>query len=101
MNYEQKQPHMAPSDPKWHRAYARLFLSLSRALDSLNEEAMTFSEEDAAEDLGDYVETIATLISFRPHTDIEIERDAYEDVYGKEAADALRESDKFLQDRAQ
>jgi hypothetical protein len=99
MDYEQKQPDWAPSDPKWHREYANLFLRFSCELDALNEEAMGFSEGDAAEDLGDYVETISTLLTFRPHTNIEVERDAYEDVYGKEAADALRESDKVLQDR--
>lgn len=97
MDYDTPQEELAPSDPKWHRKYAALFLRFSRELDALHaDEAMS-----DAEDLGDYVETIATLLTFRPHTMLEIERDAYEDVYGKERADALRASDKHLQDRAQ
>lgn len=101
MDYDQKQDGLAPSDPLWHRTYAVLFLKFSRDLDRLNEEANEFSDEDAAEDLGDYVETISCLLTFRPHTVLEIERDAYEIVYGKEAADSLRDSDKILQDRVQ
>jgi len=89
MDYTQPDPDLAPSDPSWHKAYAEAFLRFSRELDDLQ-----FHEAfKDAEDLGDYVETIGHLLSFRPHTRQDIERDAYEAVYGKEAADALRALD--------
>lgn len=96
MDYEVEQPELAPRDPKWHLEYAITFLEFSKRLEGLqNQVAM-----QDAEDLGDYVETIGTLLTFRPHTMTEIERDAYEVVYGKEAADMLRDTDKALRDRA-
>jgi len=62
---------MAPPQLEWHRKYVRNHLEISRLLDELqNDPAM-----EKAEDLGDWVETLSTLVTFHPTTrdDIEIE----------------------------
>jgi len=67
----EEDPTMAPPQRAWHRKYVRNHLEISRLLDDLqNDPAM-----EHAEDLGDWVETLSTLVSFHPTTrsDIELE----------------------------
>lgn len=64
-------PEMAPPDLTWHRLYVRNSMRVIELLDEIqNHPGMQH-----AEDLGDWVETVATLMSFRPNTrdDIELE----------------------------
>lgn len=95
INYNELIPAMAPSDPKWHLRYAQAFLEFTQTLDELRD---TMGN---AEDLGDYVGAIADLLTFRPHTLQDIERDAYEAVYGKDAADSLRRADEAMKGRGE
>lgn len=90
-----EQENWAPRDPNWHMTYATLFTEFSKRLDELQEHP-AFA---GAEDLGDYVDTISRLLSFRPRTHMPIERDAYEVLHGKEAADALRAWDKQQEEK--
>lgn len=62
---------MAPAHLPWHRLYVRNSMEISRLLAELQDHPAMAD----AEDLGDWVETVATLMSFRPQTrdDIELE----------------------------
>lgn len=62
---------LAPSNVEWHRMYVRNSLQISRLLDELQ----NHPDMEHAEDLGDWVEAIGTLNTFRPRTrdDIELE----------------------------
>lgn len=60
---------MAPPNREWHRMYVRHSMEIIRLCDELqNHPAM-----EGAEDLGDWIETIGTLMSFRPSTRDDIE----------------------------
>ena len=67
----EKDESMAPPHLAWHHKYVRNSMEIIRLLDDLQNDP----NMEHAEDLGDWVETIATLMSFRPTTrdDIEIE----------------------------
>lgn len=68
--------HMAPPDRSWHKLYVRNSLEVQRLLDELqNHPGM-----EKAEDLGDWVETMATLMSFRPTTRDDIEYEVRRDM---------------------
>lgn len=69
---------MAPSDLNWHRLYAETMNRIWRELFELQNHPST---EDA-EDLGDYVDALATLVTFRPTTRVDLEREARDKVYG-------------------
>jgi hypothetical protein len=71
-------PEMAPSDLGWHYRYSVWLYSTMDELAKLQEDP---AFEDA-EDLGDYVETIHTLLTFAPRTRDDIDRAARESVYG-------------------
>jgi len=60
---------MAPPDLGWHRKYVRNSMEIIALIDDLQNDPRM----EGAEDLGDWVETIGTLMSFRPHTRDEIE----------------------------
>jgi hypothetical protein len=64
-------PDMAPPNLAWHRKYVRNHMEMIRLVDDLQNDP----DMEHAEDLGDWVETLATLLSFRPLTrnDIELE----------------------------
>lgn len=70
-------PHMAPSDLSWHEDYERAFARFDQDLHKLQEHP-AFSD---AEDLGDYVETMDTLLSFRPRTRDDIVRKVNREFY--------------------
>jgi hypothetical protein len=59
---------MAPPDPEWHLMYAKRMQQISKILDSFYDQA-GLQIHPGAEDLGDWVETLSSLMSFRPHTD--------------------------------
>lgn len=77
----QTDPEMAPSDLSWHAEYERWLQGTQKQLDSLQKHP-SFSD---AEDLGDYVETISTLLSFAPRTRDDIR------IAVKEELDGLRQ----------
>lgn len=62
---------MAPPNLAWHRKYVRNHMEMIALVDDLQNDP----DMEHAEDLGDWVETLATLLSFRPLTrnDIELE----------------------------
>jgi hypothetical protein len=64
-------PDMAPPNLAWHRKYVRNHMEMIALVDDLQNDP----DMEHAEDLGDWVETLATLLSFRPLTrnDIELE----------------------------
>lgn len=59
----------APSDPEWHEMYARTMQGIFYQLWELQQHPDT----KYAEDLGDWIETLTTLMSFRPRTHPAIE----------------------------
>ena len=69
---------LAPRWVEWHRLYATNNWKITQLLAELREHP---AFEDA-EDLGDWVETMETLQSFRPRTKVNIERETHVEVYG-------------------
>jgi hypothetical protein len=69
-------PKMAPPNLAWHRLYVRNSLEVSRLLDELQ----NHPDMEHAEDLGDWVETMSTLMSFRPTTRDDIEYEVRRDM---------------------
>jgi hypothetical protein len=69
--------NLAPPNQEWHMLYATIFWGLTKDLAKLQDHP-SFAQ---AEDLGDWVETISTLTSFRPRTRNDYESEAYEMVY--------------------
>ena len=70
-------PTMAPSDLLWHEQYERVFMKFQRDL----EELQTHPSFKDAEDLGDYVESITTLHTFRPRTRDDIVRKVRKEIH--------------------
>jgi hypothetical protein len=68
---------LAPPNVAWHEAYERWLHSTMKAA----EELKTLEGYDKAEDLGDYVDTIDTLLSFAPHSRDDIHSRIMEEVY--------------------
>lgn len=56
---------MAPPDAEWHQMFTDLHFEMSRRF----RELMEHPSYSGSEDLGDWVDTITTLLSFAPHTD--------------------------------
>lgn len=82
---------LAPPDPTWHRQYAKTFALIYKHLEALR----SHPGMQDAEDLGDYIDTIVSLLSFRPHTVREVEEDAYKDVFGADFLDEVMLTDKL------
>jgi hypothetical protein len=70
-------PTMAPSDLSWHEQYERVFMRFQNELDALQAHP-AFKD---AEDLGDYVESITTLHTFRPRSRDDIVRKIQGEIY--------------------
>lgn len=60
---------MAPPNLDWHRKYVRNSMEISKLLDELQNDP----NMEQAEDLGDWIEMLGTLMSFRPQTRDDIE----------------------------
>jgi hypothetical protein len=69
---------LAPSDPTWHELYCETMHHMFEDLSRLqNHPAYKDSE-----DLGDWIEALHTLLSFRPQTDATIEATVRERLFG-------------------
>jgi hypothetical protein len=55
---------MAPPDAEWHQMYADGMVTIGKVLWDLQ----THPSAAKAEDLGDWVEALMTLVTFFPHT---------------------------------
>jgi len=77
-------PHMAPPDLGWHRRY----VEVSHKASDMFQELWDDPRREGAEDLGDWVETIMTLLTFRPRTRDDIEREVQEGLYPREGGEA-------------
>lgn len=75
----QVQEGMAPPDLSWHYDYAALMNEFSRRIEQLEE---FDPRNEGAEDLSDYLDCLHTLLSFRPHTRVDIEKAARDNVGG-------------------
>jgi hypothetical protein len=64
MPEEVENSRLSPSDPDWHLQYELVFMRFQYELDQLKE----LEAFEDAEDLGDYVECLTTLLSFRPRS---------------------------------
>jgi hypothetical protein len=80
INWDEPDEDMAPHDLKWHRQYSKTFAIFSSNLELLK----AHPAFEGAEDLGDYVDTISHLLSFRPHTRTDIEKDVYTELFGED-----------------
>jgi hypothetical protein len=67
---------MSPTDLSWHYEYAKTRLRIGKELDAL----LSHPSCRDAEDLGDYIEGLRTLISFMPSTREDIHRAAIKEV---------------------
>lgn len=67
----------APANAHWHRTYAKGMALVTQMLEKIQK---ADGYEDA-EYLGDYVQTVHNLLTFRPMTLPEIEADARGEVY--------------------
>lgn len=82
----------APHDPEWHKMYIHAIARFQRDLDRLKEHP-AFHD---AEDLGDWVDCMVTLMSFYPHTSSDLEREIREAYYtdeDRETIEKLKEED--------
>lgn len=77
VDYDTPCEGLAPPDLKWHLEFAMAFAMFGKSLEVL----MAHPAFKEAEDLGDYVDTISHLLSFRPHTSKAIEQNAYKVVF--------------------
>lgn len=71
---------MAPPNLVWHQNFAMGMQQIGQIADWLRETSKQPADWDEEKyglwdcgDLGDYVDMLSTLLSFRPHTDINIE----------------------------
>jgi len=63
---------LAPPDPTWHLRYELVFMRFEYELAQLK----VLESFEHAEDLGDYIECIETLMSFRPRSRWDIQAEA-------------------------
>jgi len=68
---------LAPPNVSWHEAYERWLYGTMKGL----EELKTLEGYEKAEDLGDYVDTIDSLLSFAPHSRSDIQSRIRDEVY--------------------
>lgn len=94
IDYDTPVPEMAPSDLHWHRQYAKTFALMGKYLDELR----AHPSMEGAEDLGDYTETISDLLSFRPHTRPDIEKDVMKEVFHLTDEDVANIVSKYTPD---
>jgi hypothetical protein len=68
---------LAPPNVSWHEAYERMLYRTFKAL----EELQKLEGYDKAEDLGDYVDALSSLLSFAPHSRSDIQSRIRDEVY--------------------
>lgn len=68
---------LAPPNIAWHEAYERWLYGMMKGAEDLTK----LEGFDKAQDLGDYVETISTLLSFSPHSRHDIQSRIRDEVY--------------------
>lgn len=74
----QTDSEMAPNDLGWHYRYSKWLYETMEELSKLQKDPAF----EAAEDLGDYVDTIHTLLTFAPRTRDDIDKAAREEIHG-------------------
>jgi hypothetical protein len=70
---------MAPPNLDWHRRYVRNSLKITELIGEMLDPRTGANE---GEDLLDWCECLGTLMSFRPHTRDDIEREVRQEMYG-------------------